>query len=203
MSTDTRILLFAKAPVAGQVKTRLIPHLTAQQALQLYTRLLDAVVNNLLLTGLPIDVWRAGDLAHPCWTAYDQSPQIRLFEQQGEDLGARMAAATQQALALASKVVLVGADCIDIDSNYINSAIGGLDNADVVIGPATDGGYVLLGLKRYNKALFSNINWGSEQVFAQTMTQLATLQWKAEVLPALHDIDRPEDLARLPSDFMP
>ncbi len=96
-----------------------------------------------------------------------------------------------------SGVILVGGDCPFIDEDYIESAILALKKHDVVIGPANDGGYVLLGLSQDTPQLFENIDWGTESVFEATLNIVEREKLSYKVLPALSDIDRPEDLKQL------
>ena len=95
-------------------------------------------------------------------------------------------------------MIIIGTDCPEIDKVYLEQAFSALDNVDAVIGPAVDGGYVLLGLKRYSPELFTNFLWGSNSVFSQTCKVLNNLSWSYKELDIMHDIDRPEDLLRHP-----
>lgn len=197
MKKPVNILLFAKAPEAGKVKTRLQPQLTPDRAARLYQLLLDRVVANITLSNLPISIWRAGSLSHPCWQRYASNPLITLHEQGAGDLGDRMKFAAEESLKDFDKVVLIGADCIDIDKHYLELAVNKLDNNDAVVGPANDGGYVLLALHSVAAGFFSDIEWGSDKVLSQTLMKMDALSWCYQLLPALNDIDRPEDLATL------
>jgi rSAM/selenodomain-associated transferase 1 len=197
MKNVVKILLFAKAPEAGKVKTRLQPQLSPARAARLYQLLLDRVVANITTANVPVALWRAGDLDHPCWEKYAKNPLVTLHEQNDGDLGQRMKYAAIEGLNDFYKVVLIGADCIDIDKQYLESAVNKLDGNDAVIGPATDGGYVLLALKSVDDEIFSDIAWGSDKVLSQTLAKMDELNWRYELLPALNDIDRPEDLANL------
>jgi rSAM/selenodomain-associated transferase 1 len=197
MKKLVKILLFAKAPEAGKVKTRLQPQLSPVRAAQLYQLLLDKVVANITTANMPIALWRAGDLDHPCWEKYAKNPLVTLHQQNNGDLGRRMKYAALEGLNGFDKVVLIGADCLDIDKRYLELAVNKLDSNDAVIGPATDGGYVLLALKSVDDEIFSGIAWGSDKVLSQTLAKMDGLNWRYELLPALNDIDRPEDLANL------
>jgi hypothetical protein len=146
MKKPVNILLFAKAPEAGKVKTRLQPQISPSRAARLYQLLLNKVVANISKTNFPISIWRAGSLSHPCWQQYAKNPLITLHEQGAGDLGDRMKFAALESLKKFNKVVLIGADCIDIDKHYLELAVSKLDTNNVVIGPANDGGYVLLAL---------------------------------------------------------
>ena len=100
------------------------------------------------------------------------------------------------ALQTYKKVVVIGTDCPDIDTDYITQAFVALDERDAVIGPASDGGYVLLGLTKFSMELFYNISWSTDKVFLQTKNVLNNLSWSYEELGIMHDLDRPEDLLR-------
>jgi hypothetical protein len=197
MKKPVNILLFAKAPEAGKVKTRLQPQISPSRAARLYQLLLNKVVANISKTNFPISIWRAGSLSHPCWQEYAKNPLITLHEQGAGDLGDRMKFAALESLKKFNKVVLIGADCIDIDKHYLELAVSKLDTNNVVIGPANDGGYVLLALYSVATDFFSDIEWGSDKVLSQTLMKIDTLGWSYKLLPALNDIDRPEDLATL------
>ena len=118
----------------------------------------------------------------------------RVCRQSGADLGERMYLALRDGLATHRKVLLLGSDCPFIDKAYLGAAIEALDEAPVVLGPATDGGYVLIGAKRVDPALFKGVSWGGAEVYAQTLAALGRLGWRHVELATLSDIDRPEDL---------
>lgn len=190
------LLQFAREPQEGRVKTRMLPHLSASQACHLHSELTLWTCRQLLDSGLgPVEMSVAGDTRH---TLFDQCLALgvtRVSQQCGRDLGQRMYNAFQRGLEQYAAVVLVGSDCPDIDPDYLKRAVAALQTAPIVVGPANDGGYVLLGARVVTEDLFNGISWGTDQVFVQTQRALARegLQW-AE-LPRLTDIDRPEDLA--------
>lgn len=196
---NARILIFAKAPVPGQVKTRLIPRLGEEGAALLYTRLLRRTVSELGGSGLcPVQCWCAPDTRHVLFKEFASRYRIRLQTQSGADLGTRMLNAAASALGESDSVVLVGADCPWLGADYLGRALDCLDEgADAVVGPAEDGGYVLLGLKRAAVELFENMPWGTVEVLAKTRHRLQGLGWRWRELTVLWDVDRPEDLERL------
>ena len=110
------------------------------------------------------------------------------------DLGERMYHGLASGLLTHDKVILVGSDCPFIDEAYIEQAVNALDSAPVVLGPAEDGGYVLIGVTRVAWALFRGVSWGTEAVYGQTVAALEGLGWRYVQLAALPDIDRPQDL---------
>jgi rSAM/selenodomain-associated transferase 1 len=123
---------------------------------------------------------------------------ITLHEQQGEDLGARMAHAAKTTLQDYQYVVLIGTDCPGLDAEYIESVLQQLQaGADCVLGPAEDGGYVMLALSVYDDSLFNDIEWGTSRVLAATRERIKSLGWHCREMPVLWDVDRPADFERL------
>ena len=126
-----------------------------------------------------------------------------LNPQTGTNLGERMSNAFTEALQSSKYALIIGTDCPALTVKHLNQTFEKLNtDFDVVIGPAEDGGYVLIGVRKANKVLFENINWGTEQVFEQTMFNLSMLKWKSYLLDELWDIDTPEDLHRLPENYL-
>jgi rSAM/selenodomain-associated transferase 1 len=186
---------FAREPVAGAVKTRMVPFLTPEQALDLHCELVLRTAGTLARAGLgPVEVAIAGSPAHPLFEDCRALGVSRLVRQQGVDLGERMYNALAAGLERFERVVLVGSDCPGIDSAYLELARAGLDRADLVIGPAMDGGYVLIGAKRVSRELFEGIAWGGPAVLSETVRRLGRMNCSWSTLPPLADIDRPEDL---------
>ncbi len=196
-----RLLVFTKVPELGKVKTRMQALYPAEFSLQLHTHLLDYFLSQCANTHvLPIDLWLSGSL-----DSFNQQfpifSHINQYLQQGEDLGARMAFAIKSALnnkeRLSEGFILVGTDCPFVNQAYLLQACETLKNHDVVVGPASDGGYVLLGLKKNSQTLFEEIHWGSEKVLEQTLSAIVKEGLSYYLLPTLDDIDRPEDLSKL------
>jgi rSAM/selenodomain-associated transferase 1 len=196
----TRVLVFARAPVPGQVKTRLIPALGAEGAARLHQRLTEALLDLLAASDrIAVELWAAPDASHPFFVQAARRWPVTVHEQRGDDLGERLALAAASALRRARAVLLIGADCPEMSLDYLAEAERRLEHQDAVIGPAQDGGYVLLGLRRFAPSLFAQIPWGGEMVAALTMARLDRLGWRWSALPPLRDIDRPEDLAQIPA----
>jgi len=150
------------------------------------------------------ELWVAGDPAHPALRQARAPGGARPRRQVGADLGERMHHALGTALARAPRAVLVGSDCPALDAAYIEEAFTALATADLVLGPALDGGYVLIGARRLDRRLFDGVPWGTGEVLAQTLARAAALHWEVALLAPLRDIDRPEDLAawgRAPKAF--
>jgi uncharacterized protein len=185
----------AKAPAAGSVKTRLIPALGADGAAALHARLIERTVELACAAAIgPVILWVTPG-PHPCFTALASRFQIALAAQPDGDLGARMLAACRAA---AGAAIVIGTDCPALTVTHLRQAADVLrDGHDVVVIPAEDGGYVLIGSRRPQPGLFTGMTWSTDQVMAQTRQRLARegLSWRE--LPPLWDVDRPEDLMRL------
>jgi rSAM/selenodomain-associated transferase 1 len=196
---DTRILIFARSPHAGAVKTRLIPALGEVGACALHEACVRRLVGSLARAALaPLQLWVTPDEAHPLWSVLRATCACEVWTQRGGDLGQRMRHAARQALAEARQVILLGTDVPLLDAAYVRRAVRGLQmGADVVMGPAEDGGYVLLGLKRVEPGLFDGMAWGTERVAQQTRRACEAAGLSLHELEPLWDLDRPDDLERL------
>lgn len=191
-----RIQIFAKAPIAGSVKTRMRPLLSSEQCTELHCALTTQVCNEVVGGHLcSVELWAASEPQHAFFTELRKRFGLAIHCQSGEDLGSRMAYSAEQALTKYDGVIIVGADCPFIDRDYLQQALQQLEKGiDVVIGPAMDGGYVLIGFNRFHPTIFSGIAWGTETVLEQTIERLQQLQYSFELLQAQVDIDRPQDL---------
>lgn len=193
-----RVAVFAKAPVAGHVKTRLVPALGAAGAARLHAALVRHALATAAAAGLDgVELWAAppGDdgFLRACAAEFD----ARLHVQQGGDLGERMAFAMAAAHAAGHRLVLIGSDCPALAAADLRAAAAALDDCDVAIAPAEDGGYVLVAMAAPHAQAFHGIDWGSACVMRQTRERLgaAGIAWRE--LPGSWDVDRPDDLARL------
>jgi len=196
--TDSRILIFAKSPIPGQVKTRLIPTLSAEDACtlhkQLVLRTLSTAVNAALC---PVELWCAPTTSHPFFSECAQRFSASLHLQKGENLGQRMKNAIEKTLLKSKKVVLIGCDCPELTEQTLCKAITLLDkNCDIAINPAEDGGYTLLAMQRSINCIFDGISWGSDQVLTQTRERLKQHSITCREMEILWDLDRPNDLER-------
>ena len=195
------LVLYTRTPVAGRVKTRMHGVLGEAGALALHKALIEYTYRNLAQAALcPVQLWVATEAGEEASNAYFLSLTSRqaIFRQRAGDLGTRMRHTAEAVLANADYVVIVGTDCASVDPAYLRQALAALEaGTDIVIGPAEDGGYVLLGLRSAPVALFENVPWGSERVMAVTRENLraAGLSWQE--LPMRWDVDTPDDLARL------
>lgn len=192
-----KLLIFTKSPVLGEVKTRLQPEYSQAQSLALHKKLL---LNTLVLTeklsNLDIDLCCTPNRNTTFFLDCENNYPVSLNNQEGVDLGERMAYSFSVALQTHDKVIIIGTDCPAIDEDYIEQAVRALDEVDAVIGPAADGGYVLLGLRKFSLELFTDISWGSDKVLAETRNVLNELAWSCKELAIMHDIDRAADLLR-------
>jgi rSAM/selenodomain-associated transferase 1 len=197
-STSTAVLVFTKIPEAGRVKTRLIPALGAEGASELYSRLLRRQIHWLVKeTIYPIQLWVTPSKDHPLIRTLADDYHLTIRYQQGCDLGERMHHAAREALSHYRQVVLLGIDCPALTADYLRKACDWLAGEDAVLGPAEDGGYVLLGLKEAAAPLFHGHNWGERDVAETTRAAFRGLGWHWRELPTLWDVDRPQDLPQL------
>jgi len=192
--------VFARAPVEGAVKTRLIPALGVQGATELYRRLVvHALGRACAARAAQVQLWIAGDPAHPFVQDCARRFRVPVFEQHGADLGQRMASAFAQAFCDSnptSGCVLIGSDCPAQTVQDLDDAARALRSHDAVLQPAQDGGYVLIGLKRPQPRLFDAIDWGSPRVAEQTLQRASVLGLVPLLLRALPDLDSAADLQR-------
>ena len=207
MENDTLIIVFAKAPIPGAAKTRLIPALGEVGAAMLHTALTERVLATAISTGHSVDIACAPDCEHVFFEDCEEEFDVSLTPQITDpNLGARMLHALRDALDEFAKVIIVGADCPAFTKAHLVRAATALATHDVVLTPVEDGGYVLIGARRTEAAMFAGVAWGTPQVLAQQREALthAGLTWCE--LETLWDVDRPVDLARLktlkpPLDF--
>ena len=195
---DICLIIMAKAPVPGQVKTRLIPTLGQENAAKLYRTLLRETTGKMLESRIcPMQIWCHPNVEHPDFLGLEQQG-ASLFQQQGNDLGERMHHALAQALQISTSVVVIGCDCPLMTPEFVQTAFADLsgETFDAVLGPAEDGGYYLLGLKKTEQSLFQNVSWGTAEVLHQTRNNLIELGWRWSELNTLWDLDRPEDFSR-------
>jgi len=192
---DNALIIFAKSPVAGQVKTRLTPEFSAEQAAKIHQQLLEHSVANLVrYKNADVQLHCSPDTSHAFFQYLKAIYRLPLHVQSEGDLGQRMSKALFNALVEYKKVLLVGADVPAMNINYIRKAYAALDSNDIVLGPAEDGGYVLVGLTRPQPLMFDQIDWGTDKVLQQTIDRLEPAY--PLLLDTLWDVDLPEDVAR-------
>ena len=197
---STAVLIFTKAPQPGASKTRLIPAMGADEAAAahevLVLRTLD-MTRDLGVAGEDYQVSLWGAVPHPALDLWSDQFALPLHLQAAGDLGQKMLHGFASALdAGADQAVLIGSDCPVMTAEYIRQACAALRASDLVLGPAEDGGYVLIGCKQVYAELFANIPWGSDKVLARALEQAEQLELSVTLLATLWDVDRPEDWAR-------
>jgi rSAM/selenodomain-associated transferase 1 len=201
--SETRIIIFAKAPQPGLAKTRLIPALGAERAAALARRMLETTLERALGAQVgPVELRVTPAISDAAWRDIP-IPHVVEISPQGEgDLGARLARAAQRGLELNAAVMLIGCDCPELDSTALRQAAQTLRGIDAVMHPTTDGGYALLGLRRFHPGLFSDIPWSTSSVAHRTLQQVDALQWSFRVAAMFNDIDEPADLRHLPVEWL-
>ncbi len=197
MKSDSLLMVFIKNPSLGKVKTRLAKTVGDEKALHIYHILLDhthkvakrikgdkAVFYSDFINNN--DEWKKNDF-------------IQLL-QKGNALGDKMENAFEKAFNMGyKKIIIIGSDCLDLNENIISDAFKLLDEQEVVLGPARDGGYYLLGMRNLYPQLFKNKTWSAENVLLDTLLDLSNLNLSFKLLPTLSDIDVEKDLEHYPN----
>ena len=184
----TRIVIFAKAPVPGRVKTRLIPALGAEGAASLAREMLDRTVAEALATGLAVELCGEPDAAE--W--HEARPGLALTAQGEGGLGERLA--RRRSGCWPRTASSSSARMPQLDRRRLRAAADALEEHEAIIHPAHDGGYALLGLRRFDRSVFEGIDWSTPRVAAQTVARIEALGWSLHVGETLRDVDEPEDL---------
>ncbi len=200
INNPIQIAIFAKAPVAGYAKTRLIPILGPQGAADLQALLVRRTVETAMATSLrPVSLWCAPDQAHDLFTSLSNEFSIATHRQIGSDLGIRMLNAFVSMTRL-GPAILIGSDCPALTVEHLVRCASALrDGADAVFIPAEDGGYALVGLKRPVLQIFESIPWGTSAVMSKTRDRLRKLRLEVFEAQELWDIDTPADYLRAKS----
>ena len=193
-----KILVFAREPVAGNVKTRLARTIGDQAAVQFHQEVVTKTVEMAAKSGLAeLELHVSGNMEHPFFRSLADQYGIGICLQEGNDLGEKMFYALKQSLDHASYCILIGTDCPVMTADYLKQAFHMLENGlDAVIGPAEDGGYVLIGASRVDISWFKNIDWGSQHVLAQSRQRLTANNARYDELQQLWDVDHIDDLHR-------
>jgi len=194
-----RILIFAKAPEAGEVKTLLIPSLGVDGAKALQEKLVKRALAAAVEAQVgAVELWCTPSTEHPYFAGCAKEFGVALRSQGPGDLGQRMFHAFQKSLCHSERVLLMGSDCPALTSQNLRHAVEMLKNDnEVLLGPTEDGAYILIGLTRCSPRLFQGITWGGSHVLEQTRQRLHKLGWRWYELPVLWDVDRPDDYRRL------
>jgi uncharacterized protein len=194
------IAILAKAPIPGFAKTRLIPAIGAHAAAILQERLTERAVATALAANVgPVTLWCSPDATHTTFLKLVARLRITLRPQPEGDLGSRMLAAT---VASAGPVLVLGTDCRALTEVHLRSAANAFrDGTDVILIPADDGGYVLIGTRSAQPALFAGIAWGTQAVLAETRARVIAHRLVLTERPPLWDVDTESDLARLEREY--
>jgi hypothetical protein len=191
------IAVFARAPVPGQAKTRLIPRLGPHGAALLQRQLIEgALARAGAFPRARVTLWTTGTNDDTALRAAAHAAGAAVRTQRGEDLGGRMAHAFCDTLDGSRPMLLIGTDCPAQTVDDLRDALAALKDADAVVQPAEDGGYVLIGMNTARPELFARIEWGSNRVLAATRSRAAEHGIRLAELPTCWDLDRSEDLDR-------
>jgi rSAM/selenodomain-associated transferase 1 len=187
--TKTLIKLFAKPPVEGKVKTRLIPDIGEKSATAIYQHCLKSNIKLVKQSAFEYQIWLTEVSDHPLF----KNEKVKI--QQGNNLGEKMLHALTEALSLHTKVILIGSDCLDLSTSLLKRVCEKLEQHELVFIPALDGGYVLIAAKEsIDPNIFKDIEWGSDSVLTQTLERAMQSGIDTAVLNPLRDIDRVDDV---------
>jgi uncharacterized protein len=200
IDSPVAIAILAKAPIPGLVKTRLIPTIGAHAAAVLQERLTERAIATAIAAAVgPVTLWCSPDATHSTFLKLVMQQRIILKRQPEGDLGVRMLAA---ATASSNPVLVIGTDCPALTELHLRGAANALRKGnDVTIIPAEDGGYVLIGVRTAQPALFAGIAWGTNTVLAETRARIIEQRLVLIEQPPLWDVDTDADLARLEREF--
>ncbi len=190
---ECRILIFAKAPVAGAVKTRLIPRLGAAGAAHFAHEMLNfTFIEALAVADVRVELCAAPAPDYAAW--HNKVPAgVETSDQGNGDLGERLARAAKRTIDSGEFAILIGSDCPALDRHRLQSAAAALRDVDAFLHPAADGGYALLALRRFSPDIFAGIAWSSDAVAEQTLQRIGRLGWSCCAGETLRDIDDPAD----------
>lgn len=199
MAESSAIIVFAKAPLPGQAKTRLIPALGSVGAARLAGLLMDLTIAECLATqATRIVLAQSPSPDDPVWRSIRLPAIVERWDQGDGDLGDRMARCAAQALACYDHVLLIGTDAPELTTERLDDCLAALKMHDAVLTPALDGGYAALGLTRFDRALFLDMPWSTDRVAAMTVARLGAAGYSVRVTAPVADIDEPADLDALP-----
>ena len=184
------IQIFAKPPVAGKVKTRLIPDLGVNKATDVYRYCLTQTLELIQTSSFNYEIWLGEQTIDPIFNGQ------QCYVQQGDNLGARMLNALSQGLSsnLDNSVILIGSDCLDLTLQHLSHASEALEHHDLILLPCYDGGFALIGCRRIDAALFEGVEWSSASVLAQILENAGALEYRVHLLDTVRDIDTLADL---------
>lgn len=196
-ASPSLILVFARAPVAGRCKTRLIPQLGPRGAARTHRALaLKTLHTACSVTEARTELWCAPDTRHGFFNACRRDGGVSLHRQRAGDLGTKMSHALARSLRRAKRVIVIGTDCAVLSAADLRAALAELDTHDTVLQPAEDGGYVLIGARRWNAHALRGIDWSSGRELVQTRNGLQRSGLSVALLDARWDVDGPADYIR-------
>ncbi|EPR66107.1 TIGR04282 family arsenosugar biosynthesis glycosyltransferase [Cyclobacterium qasimii] len=185
------IIVFQKFPAPGKVKTRLAATIGNEKAVYIYTYLLNYTHQLLGRTKADVLIFHDGQINKEQYPAH----HYLFYQQVGDNLGEKMCNAFEQAFKIDyDRVLIIGTDCFELQQSHIEEAFDSLVRNDLVLGPANDGGYYLIGLNKNDPRLFENIEWSTQSVFTETMDIAKKIPLKIHLLESLNDIDEYKDL---------
>lgn len=189
------VQVFAKPPLAGQVKTRLIPDLNAENATRVYRFCLQFTLNLLRSASINYQLW----LSHASTDSLFANESCRY--QQGDDLGARMLHALHDGFATYPNqpILLIGSDCLDLTVQHLQQAIASLKQHDLVLLPTFDGGFAMIGCRSIETTIFDHVTWSSQSVLRQTLSNAEKMHYRVHLLETVRDIDTLYDLNHYPA----
>jgi rSAM/selenodomain-associated transferase 1 len=192
------LMIFCKAPVAGQVKTRLSSVLTPDQCVEVHTELSNRALQLATQSHLcPVQLWCSPSTEHPFFSSAATTYGLTLRQQLGNNLGERMHHAFCSALATYNHALIIGCDCPSLTESDLVAALTALTQGnEIVLATAEDGGYVLIGLNKLHPELFQGISWGTSQVLAQTRARIKQVNFQHVEIKEQWDVDTPADLLR-------
>ena len=195
------IIIMAKVPRAGNVKTRLQPFFSSARCVSLSEAFLGDAINKAQSRANELIIAYSPRLERDYFAKFENN-KFTLLAQKGENLGEKMFNAFQFAFANNSDaVVMIGTDSPTFPAEFIDSAFENLKNADAVLGETEDGGFYLIGLRTLRKEIFANVEWSSAKTFEQTTQNIENIELKLLHLPIWFDVDFPEDFIRLRDDL--
>lgn len=195
ISNDNNLILFLKYPEKGKVKTRLAKDIGNEKALLIYKKSVSKLLNQLDSNNYDISIYYCPENKNDEVKKWINLPDIKYLAQSGDDLGIRMLNAFKDSISLKyAKTVIIGTDCLEITNSLLSQSFDLLDDSDLVLGPATDGGYYLMGLKAVVETIFQDIHWSTEKVLKQTIKKAKEIKLSYKFLDFNNDIDNIHDL---------
>lgn len=196
------LILFAKQPVAGEVKTRLQPQYTPEQAANIAQYLIEtSAVNAVNYWAGPVSIYASPDITHPIFRRLAEQYGLKLYRQKGKDLGLRMHAAIKEGIKRHGAAAVMGCDIPHCPQSVLENAFSLMANKHAVLGPTNDGGYYFVGMAEPHVELFTDIEWGTTKVLSTILERSTQLGLDMHLLSMLRDLDTPEDISIVARNF--